>query len=280
MRVGSVRHDAENAPEMDRALQSAIQCLVAQVSGQGNPMLQHPVVKIHHIQRAVWPGEKVHGAKALIGRSQEFRFVVGVARGDAAIGFRHHAAADEVARGLRDEDVALKFLRKPAAVENKGRAGGGVFLEPPVAQLFRAITAIDAGVHSARPHELVLDRVHIVALRMEEVGIAGQIFGRDGVVAQLVAVGIIEQTPARILAQTVLAAKRRQPVLPLAVLKTESRHVRGAVDPVVEIPQQRVRFALGVRQFRPFRVHHHPEVRGDFDFLVRLAGAFGVPAKP
>jgi hypothetical protein len=154
----------------------------------------------------------------------------------------------------------------PAAIDHR-RARGRERAKKSVAELSLAIAAID-GRRDRRPAFLVAVELH-VGTDAAVVGVARQIARRDDVGAEIVAVGVEEQSPQVILRDAPLPGAGRHVGDPFAkAVVLVALVVVDAVDPVVQAIHQAIGLVLGLAAIAV--------VGGDHGLLIGFSIVIGI----
>ena len=266
---------AVNAAKVHRLFEAARLDLLPQVARDVEAMLDDAAIHIDDVQRSVRPRVEVDRAKPFVRRSEKLRFVVRVPGRDGPALLRQNIAPDKIAAGFAQESVAVKFARELIAAIDQWPARSREIGEGEiVTQLAAAVTAIDSRVDPNRPGRLIFYRLNVQARRTAVIRVAAQIIVRRQITAQLLRIGVIKEPAKVILRNAPLPAQRRRLALPVAVGVTKPGPIIGAVNPIIQRPEQAVGIVLDVPDAAG------KVIVGDFDFFVRLAVAIGVTTKP
>ena len=243
-----------------------------------------PLIDIHHVERAVGRVGQVDRPEPLVRGAQELRPLIRLPRSKRRAVVGDDEPADDVRRGLGDEDVAVQVARQPVAPIHGWRAGGGVGRERAIRpQDALLIGAVGSRCLMGRPDVVdvagrILERL-VTAASPKQGWVAGEVRRGHQVHVQHGFVVVPIDAAGVVLRRAPLSARERSLYLERAI--DVSQHHVGAgtrhVDAIVEPPQQGIGVHLDVGLAAPIgcgdkvfpvaseiaiRVAHQPDVRG------------------
>src|SRR5436190_6151069 len=151
-----------NAPQVDWALQPTLQCLIAKIGRDVNPVLNNAAIHIYDVQSAVRPVRNIHGTKAFITRSEKLLFRESVGRRDDALLFVKEFAPHNVSCGFAQKGCSIESLGKRVTTINAGAARASESSERAVcAKLAFLVAAVHTGIHPRRKDRVALFQLDI-----------------------------------------------------------------------------------------------------------------------
>ena len=228
------------------------QNLIPQVFGHVRAMLDDPAIHVDQVQRAVRGVREKDRAEALVGRRQELRVLVGLARRQPRAVIADDNPAHEVAGGLDDEDVAVEIRRERVAAVDRRRGYGGIRRQRTVgAQHAVLIPTVHARSLARRPdgHDLVLRAAErfVASARPHQARVPQVVRRGHDVDVQHRLVRVPVDASRVVLRKAPLPARQRLADFERSVLQPQIRIGLRRVDPVVERPEQAVGVVLDVR---------------------------------
>ncbi len=237
-------YHAINPAQPNRRIEFAFDDLFAQERSHIMFVLQNAAVHVHDVQATIGAVDHIHGAKPLVGGSQPLGFIVCVSRIGHSVRLPRDAlATNHIAARLRDKRVAhhrggilvAAINHRPARRRPRGQMA--------VAQHRFLVAAIDARIHTGRPHRALIKERHIHPVPRRMMRIAHGIMTGNKIAVQWIGIVVKINAPVIILRDSPLAARAGVVNHPFAINEAQAFAGFRIVKPVVEAGHQAI---LGV----------------------------------